>query len=407
MSGCYSYRNSYLSLYNNGSEKLRTQTYGVEVYGDIYADRLVDRNSTGYYVNPNGETNLNYINTNARLRYGTGFNLEGNYLGQAIYSGGAGDNSGTVFDIARYKNATLYGRNGGTWTNLGNINTLLDGSANAAWGGITLSRTYQEFVIWFGTQLGYAFLSNTTITHSTNGNTMNIFLETKESVTNPYESGFSTERETGNVSSWPGGTSITHPFGVGGGYRNNLRIRIVPNWNHASNSISLGSIQIFAAYGGATKAYWTDFDRNLYVQNDMYANTFYDRTDPSYYLNPNSTSRLNAIDANSLMVRGNTQLGNGNGDVTHINDIVHIGATDSGDADLYFGEGSTNNIRYGVHWDWNSGYRFTWYTRNNGSDSTLFYYDTNSTSYVYWGRSFHMGNRDINYVNQLHFNAND
>ena len=99
-------------------------------------------------------------------------------------------------------------------------------------------------------------------------------------------------------------------------------------------------------------------------------------------------------------------MGNGNGDTTHINDIVHIGATDSGNSDLFFGEGATNNITYGAHWNWDSGYRFTWNTRNSGTDTMLFYYDTNALSYVNWGRNFHMQNKEINYVSQLHFNDN-
>ena len=145
------------------------------------------------------------------------------------------------------------------------------------------------------------------------------------------------------------------------------------------------------------------------ASSQMRAPIFYDSDNTNYYSNPGSTSVFNALtlstlNATTLNVSGNTQLGNGSGDITHINDIVHIGATDSGDSDLYFGEGSTNNIRYGVHWDWDSGYRFTWNTRNNGTDSTLFYYDTNSTSYIHWGRSHHIANNDINYVNQLHFN---
>ena len=145
------------------------------------------------------------------------------------------------------------------------------------------------------------------------------------------------------------------------------------------------------------------------ASSQMRAPIFYDSDNTNYYSNPGSTSVFNALtlstlNATTLNVSGNTQLGNGSGDITHINDIVHIGATDSGDSDLYFGEGGTNNIRYGVHWDWDSGYRFTWNTRNNGTDSTLFYYDTNSTSYIHWGRSHHIANNDINYVNQLHFN---
>jgi hypothetical protein len=98
-------------------------------------------------------------------------------------------------------------------------------------------------------------------------------------------------------------------------------------------------------------------------------------------------------------------LGNANGDEVHINDVLRLGATDSGDAHFFFGEGASAGSDYGSHWYWDSGYRFTWYTRNAGTDTTLFYYDTNSLSYITWGRSFSMNTNSIDYTGQLHFSG--
>ena len=97
----------------------------------------------------------------------------------------------------------------------------------------------------------------------------------------------------------------------------------------------------------------------------------------------------------TISITGNSLLGNSSGDYTHVNDILHVGATDSGDADLYFGEGSTGNIRYGVHWDWDSGYTFTWNTRNNNTDTALMSYMTNDLTKVQWFRNFDMNNNKI------------
>ena len=97
----------------------------------------------------------------------------------------------------------------------------------------------------------------------------------------------------------------------------------------------------------------------------------------------------------TISITGNSLLGNSSGDYTHVNDILHVGATDSGDADLYFGEGSTGNIRYGVHWDWDSGYTFTWNTRNNNVDTALMSYMTNDLTKVQWFRNFDMNNNKI------------
>ena len=144
---------------------------------------------------------------------------------------------------------------------------------------------------------------------------------------------------------------------------------------------------------------------NMYFNDSLYTYTLYDRNDTGYYLDMNGTSRLGTVNANELRSYGNTYLGDGNGDEVHINDILRVGATDSGDAHFYFGEGGSAGSDYGSHWYWDSGYTFTWNTRNAGTDTALFDYVTNDTSYINWRRNFHMQNRDINYTAQLHFNG--
>ena len=114
--------------------------------------------------------------------------------------------------------------------------------------------------------------------------------------------------------------------------------------------------------------------------------------------NPTFTGTLTgpaATITGNLNVNGNTFLGNASGDYTHVNDILHIGAVDSGDSDLYFGEGSYGAIAYGVHWDWDSGYTFTWNTRNNNTDTALMSYMTNDLTKVQWFRNFDMNNNKI------------
>jgi hypothetical protein len=108
---------------------------------------------------------------------------------------------------------------------------------------------------------------------------------------------------------------------------------------------------------------------------------------------------------NDLTVNGNTYLGNANNDTVYVNDTIRIGATDSGDASLFFGEGSVAGSDYGARWYWDSGYTFTWYTRNAGTDTALFDYVTNDLNYINWRRHFHMQNKEINYNAQVHFNA--
>jgi len=164
-----------------------------------------------------------------------------------------------------------------------------------------------------------------------------------------------------------------------------------------------------SAYNGTVDGHITtvlDSGGNLFGTASVRSPIFYDLDNTGYYTNPASTSNLNQINTVTLNVSGNTTLGNGNGDVTHINDILHIGATDSGNADFFFGEGSTHAIAYGAHWNWDSGYGFKWYSRNNNTDSLVMSYETNSVTYLNMGRSINLANNSLDYVSQLHFNDN-
>ena len=264
----------------------------------IDAPIMYDRNNTGFYVNPDGVTNLSRIDTDVGLVGGQNYSLHPYYLGQVLFSGGHAGQGGSTFDVARHKNARLYGRNGSTWTDLGNCDGILDGWYSQQWGGLTLSRTYQEFVIYFGSTMGYSFCNGVAIQHSTNGNSFDVYVESKESVGNPWESGFTTHSTRTGQSSWPGGTVITDTFAIGGGYNNNFRLRIIPNWNGGnSNNMSFGSIQIFAAYGNPTRSYYTDFSRNLIADISMRAPIFYDSNNTGYYVDPASNSRFNTTQA--------------------------------------------------------------------------------------------------------------
>ena len=71
----------------------------------------------------------------------------------------------------------------------------------------------------------------------------------------------------------------------------------------------------------------------------------------------------------NLSVSGNSNLGNGNGDYTHVNDILFVGATDSGDSHFYFGENSSN--WYGEHWYWDGGHTTNRYSRHAGTDTLI------------------------------------
>jgi hypothetical protein len=91
-----------------------------------------------------------------------------------------------------------------------------------------------------------------------------------------------------------------------------------------------------------------------------------------------------------ITATGNSFLGNANGDYVHVNDKLYVGATDSGNAEFWFGEGTTGDVNYGARWYWDSGYTHQWYTVNNSTETLMMSYATNDTSKLQWFRNFEM-----------------
>lgn len=74
---------------------------------------------------------------------------------------------------------------------------------------------------------------------------------------------------------------------------------------------------------------------------------------------------------------GNSYLGDGNGDTTHINDKLFVEATDSGDAELRVGEDSSGG--YGLRFHWDSGHNGYFKSRHAGTDNNFLSFDTRYT----------------------------
>lgn len=222
-------------------------------------------------VNTSGLLTATQIDTNAYLSNGTAADLHGRYLGQAIYGSGtgSGDNYGSVADVFRYKTIAVWRKDSSTnaWSNPSTGNTLIEGNYAHKWGGINMEPAYSEYVFYFANTLGYSFVSQTILQHSTNGNSFDCYLERASSTTNPYDTtGWTTMVTKTGISSWPGLTAIQDTWEVGGGYPGLFRIRLVPTWNN-SNSINLGSFQAYGSYGNFGHAWSTTYDRKVNFQS--------------------------------------------------------------------------------------------------------------------------------------------
>jgi len=124
-------------------------------------------------------------------------------------------------------------------------------------------------------------------------------------------------------------------------------------------------------------------------------NKSYVDTELGNYLPVNNPTFTGTLTGPSATITGNTLLGNSNGDYVHVNDRLFVGATDSGNAEFWFGEGTTGDVNYGAHWHWDSGYTHKWFTVNNSSETLMMSYATNDTSKVNWYRDVDIQDNDI------------
>ena len=235
----------------DGSAKTLNIVNGYQVNGTTVIDssrRLQNVSVDNYIGYTSGGTTQNSLHANAMMQMNAG-------AGSVLQDG-------LQFNVALFRAPRMYAKASGVWSDLGLQPQLTNGRTGNNWAGTTLSRSYDEFIFYFGSDLGYTFISALTILHSTSGNSMTIYIESSETG-GATDTGWTEIHNTGAVGSWPGSTTITRNFGIGGGYDNLFRIRIVPNFSHASNSISLGQIVIRAGYGGYARLFDWDSSRNV------------------------------------------------------------------------------------------------------------------------------------------------
>ena len=217
------------------------------------------------------------------------------------------------------------------------------------------------------------------------------------------------------------GTNINHPsdfgfiqfhsYGIGGSSGEANRL-IIGASNDADDLIVLNPMDsngVKVRVGAGTTEYTVYHAGNIPTWNQNTTGTASNIT--SYTINQ-SVGTGNSPTFAGVTITGNSTLGDGNGDTTRINDILYLGASDSGDAHFYFGEDSSG--WYGSYWYWDSGYNHYWYSRNAGTNTLLMYHDTRETTNVYFQRhilptsnnAYNLGSASLGwanvYTNDLH-----
>ena len=187
-----------------------------------------------------------------------------------------GTNTGVVACTLRHKTAASYYKNSsGAWqsainsASYINFNNLLGSNAAHAWSGTDLKRTgadsglTQDFIMYVGNQQGYSFNGHMLVTHSTNGNSFIVRMETTATdpgiteanrVADVGTGGWTLKYTSDAISSWPGYSNMKIRQQIGGSAHAYVRYRFTPTWGSNSNNINLGHMSMLASYGNFTRS---------------------------------------------------------------------------------------------------------------------------------------------------------
>jgi len=259
------------------------------VGGDFYASLYYDSDDTGYYVNPAGNSQFSLIYANNWFRpqgqtgvyspsYGIHFWAQSTTDWSMSF---AGNTSGGLHLWKDHQSTTrihLYYDTAGSGllTNTGNWGVRMNYDGGASPGGTLYGNWTTSGFLVVADGGGYPYgTASTGIYFGSSAQAEYRIYTQIENVSGNY---------TKLTIDWHTGIRIGASTAYGG-------IRFY------NNAVAAGGAKIFSVGEG---------DDNVRVRDYIYAQTFYDITDPSYFVNPNSVSRLNSLVTNSVYTGNKT-----------------------------------------------------------------------------------------------------
>lgn len=241
---------------------------------DVRAPIFYDRNDTAYYVNPNGSSQLNILYSNI---YYQNPNISIGYLhaeaSASIAAGGSnvlGD--GVQQDLLAFNPPTTAETwNGSTWSSTTIPNSIFAGRIAQAFGGFDLTPTVTKARFTWN-NFGYRFWHALNAAHTTQGNNIRFTLETSADGTAWVSHGTSSW-----FNSWPGystwttksNNSTSAPW---------MRITVERDVVN-QNNINIGCINLMGSYGGFSRLFDWDYQRNVFFNNTVQAVDFNSTSD--------------------------------------------------------------------------------------------------------------------------------
>lgn len=246
----------------------------VRTYSDFRGNIYYDINDTNYYVDSAGTSRLNALNTNV---YYQANDITIGYLdtnaSAAITAGGSnvlGD--GIKQDMLAFNPPTTAETwNGSAWSSVSVPTALFAGKIAQAWSNFDLpSGTTKARFTW--NSFGYRFWHSLNASHSTQGNSIRFILETSTDGVTWVSKGTSAW-----TNSWPGYSTWTI---TGNSYDSIGWMRITIERDSANtNPVHIGSLSLMGSYGGFSRLFDWDYQRNVTFYNTVQAVDFNSTSD--------------------------------------------------------------------------------------------------------------------------------
>jgi hypothetical protein len=368
-----------LEIRQGGQWQLRSYTDYVEAYGSLRAPIFYDSNDTSYYLDPNGTSVLNQISAATSARWGRSGMF---WTNRTNYSGNSGYWTGTNGwnDLEGvWSNAWKGGFSG--WDIWGTNTDHPQGSGYIHAQGIVSG---QHFVTSDGSQ-AYGWMMVGAAEATANrywlrgkwGGTTSSWVE-MITTGNIGSQNVSYASSAGNAGTLDGldSTDFMRNYGMLDNTDVYTNFRVMRNNNSSGNNDGMyigfgntnsGITRIFG--GGATTGELIKYSNYTYEPGSFRAPIFYDSDNTSYYVDPNSTSRMVNLWLSSGGFSGQLYIG-GDSAGTRLN--INSDQIWTATGDLYLQYSSAGNVFL------NDG---GGYTRSATSFRAPIFYDSQDTSY--------------------------
>jgi hypothetical protein len=319
---------NYLRIAYNNSERFRIQPNGDTYnFGAFYTDIVYDRTSTGYYLDPASDSQLNTGTFNGRMKYSNYLvsNNNGGLMGdyninstasKVIWTIGESWPIGNMYGLgyeygSGYDHHLAMRNNGTTYSRIGFAGGMVitgTGTATSDWRAPYFYDSDNTAYYANFADTGVSILVAGSVNHATYNKPATLV-----NASGTSSSGAAIAIQQVTPEGWTAIFADYEPYTGWGLYHDNPSNTFGITAEDSTNQ--LRSYTVPSRVSGNRTAYekirFEQGPGHVYIGGNAYASAFYDRVDTGYYLDPNGTSNLGGLTLASNVSTGRSSYGSG------------------------------------------------------------------------------------------------